>query len=215
MAQERLRIARDLHDGVGHRVAVLSMQLGTAEVHATDPDTLHEDLAAARDTVQQLLYETQSILRFLRRTDGAPASTTDPVASHVRVPDLVDEARGAGTVVEANLEGLERRLPAQMPAAAYRMAQEALTNALRHGRGTVRLSVVINDGVCSIATNRIRSAAAGRDDVGTGFGLAGARERAASVGGTVTTSVRDVGDGYEFVLTAELPVLTSTNSPQA
>lgn len=215
VAQERLRIARDLHDGVGHRVAVLSMRLGAAEVHAaTDPDALAQDLAAARETVQQILAETQSILRLLRRTDGAPASAVEPVASHERVPDLVDEARDAGALVEADLIGLDRPLPAQTSAAVYRIVQEALTNALRHGRGTVRLAVAINDdGARITVANRVRPAAAGRGGRGTGFGLTGACERAASVGGAVTTSVRGAGARREFVLTAELPPPASPASP--
>ncbi|WP_315584857.1 histidine kinase [Actinomyces viscosus] len=219
VAQERLRIARDLHDGVGHQIAVLSMRLGAAEVHAmTDPAAVSQDLAAARETVQQVLTETQSVLRFLRdQTNGAETWTesssgsTEPVAAHGRIPDLVDEARGAGARVEIELKGLDRPLSGQLSAAVYRITQEALTNALRHGRGPVHLAVTIDDnGAHIVAVNRVR----GRKDPavigeGTGFGLEGVRERAASVGGTIRTSIRGTSGSREFVLNADLPLHTS------
>jgi len=203
VAEERLRIARDLHDSVGHEIAVVNMHLGAAEVHLpASAEASRADLAAAQRSVQAVLRETQQILRVLRV--GAGPDALAPTPEHGRIPELIDTFRAAGLTVEATITGLTVPLPLTVSAAAYRITQEALTNAQRHGSGDVSVRVdIAPDGAVVIEVVNLRRAGASvRTVPGGGHGLVGMRERAASTGGQV--DVRE--DGRFFWLTATLPV---------
>lgn len=199
VAQERLRIARDLHDSVGHEIAVVSMRLGEAEVHlATDPSAAAADLTAARAAVQSVLRETQDILRVLRI--GSEQAALTPTPGHGRVAALVDSYRAAGLDIDVELSGLDRPLPTGTSTAVFRIVQEALTNAERHGEGPVSLRVNISDETVTIEAVNLRRTD-GRDTSGGGNGLVGMRERAESTGGHLVTH----DDGRIFSVRAQLP----------
>lgn len=201
VAEERLRIARDLHDSVGHQIAVVNMHLGAADVHLpVNAHASRADLAAAQQGVQAVLRETQQILRVLR-VSGEP-DTLAPTPEHGRIPELIESYRAAGLTIEATVTGLQTELPLAVSAAAYRIAQEALTNAHRHGSGDVSVRVqVAPAGVTMEVVNLRRLGATGGASGGGGHGLVGMRERAASTGGQV--QVRE--DARFFWLTATLP----------
>ena len=116
VAEERLRIARDLHDTLGHEIAVVSMHLGAAEVQVPEnAAAARGHLVAARGSVKSLLAETQAILRVLHvDQDGAAPG---PVARHRDIPDLVAKVRAAGLEVDAEIGDLSRDLPPQVSAA--------------------------------------------------------------------------------------------------
>jgi len=200
VAEERLRIARDLHDTLGHEIAVMSMHLGAAEVQlpvAAGPGREH--LTAARESVKSLLAETQEILRVLHTGDDAVGS--GPVATHRDIPDLLDKVRAAGLEVDAVIDDLSAELPPQVSAAAYRITQEALTNAQRHGRGRVSLTVAASGAAVLVEiVNAVGSRAT--DPTRPGQGLIGMRERAAAAGGGLEVS----SDHGVFRVRAELPV---------
>lgn len=200
VVEERLRIARDLHDTLGHEIAVVSMHLGAAEVQLpASAAPAREHLGAARCSVKSLLAETQEILRVLHTgDDGAMPS---PVASHRDVPDLVEKVRAAGLEVDAVLGDLSRELPPQISAAAYRITQEALTNAQRHGRGRVRLTVDVSG--AAVTVESVNEVGPQADVDRAGQGLIGMRERASAAGGRLDVAVQS---GH-FRVRAELPVV--------
>ncbi len=201
VVEERLRIARDLHDTLGHEIAVVGMHLGAAEVQLPDgAGAARGHLEAARGSVRSMLAETQEILQVLRTDrDG---ETTGPVASHRDIPDLVDKVRATGLEVDAVVGDLSRELPPQVSAAAYRITQEALTNAQRYSRGQVSLTVEVSGPTVTVETaNDADPPAADPDPDRTGHGLIGMRERAAAAGGRLEVS-RDHG---HFRVRAELP----------
>jgi len=201
VAQERLRIARDLHDMIGHELAALSLQIGAAEVHlSSDPAAAGDDLAGARRHIQTVLAETQRVLTVLREPD----EKVWVIADFSQLPALVEETRLAGLEVEASWPNSPPTLTPEASRAAYRIVQEALTNATKHGTGTVSLNVVIEDATLRITTVNLTGPPI--EDAHQGYGLVGMRERAASVGGTVETRL----DGNLFWLIATLPLLDGT-----
>ena len=207
VAEERLRIARDLHDSVGHQIAVVSMHLGSAEVHVSgDPDAARADLGAARVAVQTVLLETQQILQVLRV--GSGDDPLAPTPSHERIPELVATFRAAGLTIEADLPRLSPDLPPEISAATFRITQEALTNAQRYGTGAVSLRIQVIDQAVVIEVVNVRAPAHERSSPGGGNGLVGMRERAVFAGGKLDVRA----DGGLFWVRAELPANRGVHS---
>ncbi|NQX10352.1 histidine kinase [Microbacteriaceae bacterium VKM Ac-2855] len=200
VAVERLSIARDLHDVVGHEIAVLGIHLGVAEVNLPDgAETSRASLEKARTSVQSVLHETQRVLHVLRSDTETSADTT-PVPDFARIPALVESYRAAGVVVEAELIDSPAGLDPEVSTAAYRIVQEALTNARKHGVGSASVSVRAEKRhlILSISNRKDRDRASER----RGFGLIGMRERAHSAGGTL----RIDGNDDEYRVVAQLPI---------
>ncbi|WP_405068994.1 sensor histidine kinase [Kribbella sp. NBC_01510] len=183
VAEERLRIARDLHDVVGHQVAVMSMHLGVAEVNLPpDAESARTALDAARTAVRSVLLETQRILEVLRRgTDDA--STAEPAPELSRLPELVESYRQIGLHVDATVDEVPATVDPAVSLTAYRIVQEALTNAHRHGDGTATLRLRTEEGRILIEVVNPRRPGDASPSVGSGYGLVGIRERVESAGG--------------------------------
>lgn len=201
VAEERVRIARDLHDSVGHQIAVVSMRLGAAEVHLPDgADASRSDLQAARAAVQEVLRETQQILQVLRV--GSDDRTVAPTPGHALLPDLLASFREAGMAIEATLPGEPLDLPHAVSAAVFRIAQEALTNAQKYGTGSASLLVErAPAGYVVLEVVNARAQAARRGSSSGGNGIVGMRERASAAGGSLQVRA----DGHLFWVRAELP----------
>jgi signal transduction histidine kinase len=198
VAEERLRIAHDLHDTLGHEVALVSMSVGAAEVHLdVDPDAARADLAQARLRIQRVLGETGRVLSVLRN----PADNA-PTASFSRIPRLVEEFRAAGMDIRAVIADEPERLDPEAGVAVYRIVQEALVNARKHGAGTVRLEVGMDRQEIRIEVANQRAERPQRSQLAGGYGLVGMRERAASAGGRIEL---EAGDAV-FTLRASLPI---------
>jgi signal transduction histidine kinase len=194
VTEERLRIARELHDVVAHHIAVINVQAGAAaHVIEQHPEQAAPVLEVIRQSSDTVLREIKSVIGVLR--DPGEAGTTEPSPGLARVPALLGGL--AGFDVAYTESGRPQPLPAITDLAAYRIVQEALTNAHRYGDGRAALTVDHGPQEVTIeVTNRI----AGRGD-GSGFGLIGMRERAAAAGGSVTAGP----DGGRFRVRATLP----------
>jgi len=200
VAEERARIARELHDIVAHHVSVMVIQ---AEAGQRLVDPTHRDareaLTAIETSGRDALVELRRMLEVLRRTSDSHG--TGPQPGLAQLPALIGTAREAGLPVELHLEGEPATLPAGLDLAAYRIVQEALTNAIRYA-GKARTEVLVRycpDAVeLDISDDGIGRTAA----VGSGHGLAGMRERASLYGG-----VLDAGPRPErgFAVHARLP----------
>ena len=209
VAEERLRIARDLHDLIGHEIAAINLRLGAAEIHlASAPGLVRDDLAGARGNVQTVLAETQRLLALLR----TPADPSGDVIGYAQIPDLLGQSRAAGLSVEATLPDIAPPVTAETGRAAYRIVQEILTNAAKHGTGSVSLKITCADAWLTItAANVVAVDGANGLPPHQGYGLIGMRERAASVGGDFSTET----DGHLFWARARLPLEQAggTNGP--
>jgi signal transduction histidine kinase len=213
-SEERLRIARDLHDALGHHVSLINVQAGVAlHLMDDDPEQARSALAAIKQSSGQLLREMRATLGVLRGVDEAPPR--GPVSGLARLDDLLEENRSAGLPVDLEVAGVPRELPPSVDHAAYRIVQEALTNTRRHA-GSAQASVrvhfddegvtvrVDDDGEGPSAT----SAAA--DVPGGGNGLPGMRERALALGGSLSAGPRDEGG---FHVQARLPAAPVPEQP--
>nr|WP_128428961.1 histidine kinase [Streptomyces cyaneus] len=208
VAEERLRIARDLHDLLAHSITLIGVQTSVAaHVLSADPERLdRETIAKALDDIAETCRTARGEVRTtldVLREQGAAGEARGPLPGLDGVPDLVETARLAGARVVSEVR--VRRAPPAVGAAAYRIVQEALTNVVRHAgpepavrvelyeeQGALRVSVT-DDGPCP-ATPAAHS---------PGYGLVGMRERARSVGGTLDAGPREKG-GFE--VSAVLPI---------
>jgi signal transduction histidine kinase len=203
-AEERLRIARELHDVLGHTMATISVQAGVG-LHVVDrrPEQAREALAVIKKICDDGLTDVKTILGILRADTPADEQPLAPRGGLDRVTELVDAARAAGLRVEVSVDGEPRPLPAPVDLAAYRIVQEALTNVLRHaGARTVRLGLTHGPSRLLIRIHD-DGPAAGGDTGQCGHGIDGMRERALALSGRLTAAPHPDG-GFE--VRAELPV---------
>lgn len=202
---ERQRIARELHDVVAHHMSMIAIQAEAAPYKVAQvPDETRKDLAEIRATALDALAEMRRILGVLRSEDGAQ---TAPQPSLERLDELVANARGAGLHVTTRLGGDLAGLPPGVGLTAYRILQEALSNAMRHAPGArVDVEAIRDDGVVCLGVVNGPPGdgqAPTPSPPGGGHGLVGMRERAVMLGGELTARPTPEGG---FAVTATLPV---------
>jgi signal transduction histidine kinase len=201
VADERDRIARELHDIVGQALTVVYLQAGGARLRlAADQTDARESLEVIEQAAHEALDEMRRLVELLRAHDDP---TAEPAGSLDRLDELVRRFDEWGLEVEVDRRGGPRPLPPGVDLAAYRLVQEALTNALKHGRGTARLTVAFTDAGVSVEV--ANPARAHHGD--TGFGLIGMRERVGLYGGTLRTGLVDGVFRLEAFLPAPRPVV--------
>ncbi|MFH0517552.1 sensor histidine kinase [Streptomyces sp. M41] len=215
--EERLRIARELHDVLAHSISVINVQAGVGlALLDTDPEQARSALTTIKAKSKEALGEVRQVLDTLRTPGDAPRT---PAPGLDRLPELVEQAASAGLTVE--VVGDPPQLAPGTDLAAFRIVQEALTNVVRHSESRharVRLEYGdlehgdLEDG--DEATLRLRidddGPATGADAGGSGNGLAGMRERAAALGGTIEAGPRADGG---FRVLAELPLKAAVGEP--
>jgi signal transduction histidine kinase len=190
-AEERLSIAREMHDVVGHSLAVISLQAGVAErLLETRPDEVRKSVAAIRKVSREALTELRAELALLRG-DGSPAERA-PAPDLRALPGLVASMREAGLQVELDLDADQRPVPEIVAAAAYRIAQESLTNVVRHAGVGVHTTVRVEFDGKNLQVEVVDD---GRGAPGepTGSGIDGMRERVAVLGGEFAAGARPQG----------------------
>ncbi|MEU7692334.1 histidine kinase [Microbispora hainanensis] len=204
-AAERARIARELHDVVAHNVSVMVVQAdGAGYAIDSDPEQARRAMQAISATGRQALAEMRRLVGVLRHDAGSPAEEYAPQPGVAQLGDLIEQVRASGLPTEFTVSGTARSLPEGEQLAVYRIVQEALTNALKHGGPGTRAWVEVTYGRREIElriSDDGRGAAAPRM-VG-GHGLIGMRERAAMYGGSVEAAPR-MGGGFRVV--ARIPV---------
>ncbi|MFJ9820220.1 sensor histidine kinase [Streptomyces sp. NPDC101151] len=212
VAEERLRIARDLHDVVAHHIALVNVQAGVA-AHVMDrrPDQAKEALAHVRQASRSALNELRATVGLLRQS-GDPEAPTEPAPGLSRLADLVGTFHSAGLPVEVARTDQGSGLPAAVDLAAYRIVQEALTNVQKHAGTDAKAEVSVVRVGPNIEVTVLDDGAgpAGEPGAGGGHGLLGMRERVTALGGTLTTGPR-YGGGFR--VHAILPVKTRTTAP--
>ncbi|TMR24159.1 sensor histidine kinase [Nonomuraea turkmeniaca] len=197
--EERLRIARELHDSLTHSISIIKVQAGVA-VHLARKrgEEVPAALVAIQEASSDAMRELRATLEVLRDSDGEPsASGLD------RLDDLVERARSTGLPATVTISGVRRELPAEVDRAAYRIVQEALTNVSRHAGGAaaaVRIDYADEELVVQVDDD-------GQADPETppvpGVGLLGMRERVTALGGRLRAEPRPEGG---FIVRAELPL---------
>jgi signal transduction histidine kinase len=202
-SEERLRIARELHDALGHQLSLINVQSGVA-LHLNEelPAQTRNSLSAIKQASKEALDELRSVLDILRQEgERAPRS---PRSTLARLDELVSQAAAAGLEVRTVTDGTARPLPFGVDVAAFRIVQEALTNVARHAgdaTATVRVSFGERDLTLQIDDDGRGPATGGA--VGGGTGIVGMRERVGALGGELEAGPRPGGG---FRVRARLPL---------
>jgi signal transduction histidine kinase len=208
LLEERQRIARELHDVVAHHMSVIAIQAEAAPYKTADPPAeLVESFGEIRASALSGLNELRRVLGVLRsdQPDIAPQPGLD------ELDGLIESARAGGVTVTTTVTGTARPLPEGVDLSAYRIVQEALSNAMRHAQGSaVRVRLHYGEAVLVIEVRNNGSVAAtgeqrAKAGLGSGHGIIGMRERAAMLGGHLEAG--PTGDD-EFLVTAALPLTT-------
>jgi signal transduction histidine kinase len=201
VTEERARIARELHDVVGHSVSVMTVQASAVRrLLRPEQEREREALLTVEQTGREALAEMRRMVGVLRRPEEAPALAPQPSLEHLG--KLVDQVREAGLPVELRVEGDPLPLPAGVDLTAYRLVQEGLTNALKHARAK-RAQVLVRYGDGHIEVTVSDNGHGAESGDGGGHGLVGMRERVAVYGGELEAGPRPDG-GYR--LRAKLPL---------
>lgn len=202
VAEERLRIARDLHDSVAHHIAVVSVQTNLARASlSVSTDAADRALQVVQTAARDVLADLQRVLGVLR--DEPSAAEPPPGVRPDRVGDLAATYGEIGLRIESTGLDLLASVPDQTGAALYRVLQEAFTNAHRYGDGHATLSVERTpDDVLEVTVRNAVDASTVALSSGGGHGLVGMTERVSELGGSLATGV----DGPEFVVRARVPL---------
>jgi signal transduction histidine kinase len=207
MARERMRIAQELHDLITHRVSAMVLQAST-ERHIIDRDTARLDSASLATTLESIESLGREAMSELRQLLGAlfheGEEPRSPQPGTQDLPALVESSSGAGVLVTLETRGEQRRLPEPLEVSLYRLAQEALTNAMRHAPGSrVRVTLTYEANAVELTVANTAGGPSGSRDKGLGLGVPGMRERARQFGGTLIAGpTPDSG----FQVRAHLPV---------
>ncbi|MFE9724775.1 sensor histidine kinase [Streptomyces sp. NPDC005794] len=199
--EERLRMARELHDVLAHSISVINVQAGVGlALLDSDPEQARTALTTIKSASKEALGEVRQVLENLRAPGDAPRA---PAPGLDRLPELVDQAAGAGLAVTVESDGAPGPVPPGAGLTAFRIVQEALTNVVRHsGSRTARVRIAYGGAYLRLLVDD-EGPATGDDAGGSGNGLIGMRERAAALGGTIDAGPRPDGG---FRVTAELPL---------
>jgi signal transduction histidine kinase len=198
-AEERMRIARDLHDSAGHAISVILVQAGAARVlQERDPAGARTAIETVEEVARDTLGEIDQLVRALR--DDLPPGEVEPPPGLAALDALAERSRASGLDVTVTVEGSRRPLSPAVDQAAYRILQEALTNAAWHGCGSADVAIEFAPSLLEIAvTNPAAPDSLARD--GGGHGIVGMRERAQLLGGTLETAA----ENGSFRVRARLP----------
>ena len=200
-SEERLRIARELHDVLAHNISLINVQAGVA-LHLMDeqPEQARTALTAIRQASRDALGELRSVLEILRLGEAPPRTSERGLED---LDGVVSRAEAAGLPVRVEVEGAPRALPPEVDLAAFRIVQEAVTNVARHAgpaRATVRVAYGERDLTVQVDDDGVGTPSASS---GGGSGIAGMRERTAALGGRLDAGPRPGGG---FRVRAQLPV---------
>src|SRR5215204_1409106 len=207
VVEERLRLARELHDVVAHAMSVIAVQSGVgAHVAASRPEEVGKALAAIETTSRAALTELRRLLGVLRQ-DSDPQASLTPVPGLANLDRLLTEVGKAGLAVRVRVKGTPLQLPAGVDLSAYRIVQEALTNVVKHaGPAHAQVTIGYRDQDVTVEIvddGRGAVPPAGGGRAGTGHGLTGMRERVAAFNGELQVGPRP-GGGFRVV--ARLPL---------
>ncbi|RZT83491.1 signal transduction histidine kinase [Pseudonocardia sediminis] len=209
VAQERMRISRELHDAVAHTVSVMTLQAGVVRRRLPDGSAEHTALESVEQLGRRSVDELRRVVGLLREDD---TSTTDPAPSLDRLDELAAGVRAAGTPVVVEVRGEPAGLPDGLERSAYRIVQEALSNTVRHaGAASVVVTVEHAPGELRLAVVDDGAGPATRSR-GTGYGLLGMRERTELFGGELVTGPEPDGG---FAVRARFPVPAAPGLPVA
>ena len=201
---ERARIARELHDVVGHCVSVMVVQAGVSEAMLdTSPERAREPLQLVQDTGRQAISELTRMLSLLRAPGRDPSDTLQPQPGAAQLPDLVERLAASGLTVQLTAVGDVRVLPPGVDLTVFRIAQEALTNALKHGGPEVRAHVGLRYLPDSVEIEITDDGTGPTGPAGGGHGLLGMAERVTVFGGSIHAGARSEGG---FRVNVTLPV---------
>ncbi|WP_412075042.1 sensor histidine kinase [Streptomyces xanthophaeus] len=201
VGEERLRIARELHDVLAHSISVINVQAGVGlALLDSDPEQARTALTTIKAASKEALGEVRQVLDTLRAPGEAPRT---PAPGLDRLPELVEQAAAAGLTVEVTVDGEARGLPPGVDLAAFRIVQEALTNVVRHsGARTARVRLAWRPRLLELRVDD-DGPATGAPAGGSGNGLVGMRERAGALGGGIEAGPRPDGG---FAVVARLPM---------
>jgi signal transduction histidine kinase len=207
-AEERGRIARDLHDSAGHAMNVILVHAGMGRLRAEDdPKSAREAFATIEEVARETVGEIDQLVRVLRENASLPpgSNEVEPPPGLAALNGLVERHRAAGLRLTISSRGERRALPAAVDRGAYRILQEALTNAARHGDGSAEVELAFGAGALDITVANPLGPDLPAPANGGGHGVVGMRERAALLGGSLDAGARD---GL-FRLHARLPFADS------
>jgi signal transduction histidine kinase len=205
---ERTRIAREMHDVLGHRISLVALHAGALEVaHNLPPEQVRESAALLRVTAHQALEELRDVIGVLREEAGQERPSTVPQPTLADIPRLVEETRRTGAKIDFEMDvDSPAAAPGPLGRDAYRIVQEALTNVSKHALGTQATVRVAGAPHCGLRVSVRNPTAVGTRDrpglPGSGSGLLGLRERVTLAHGVLVHGWDDAGD---FVVRADLP----------
>ena len=203
VAQERSRIAREMHDVVAHSVSVMVVQAGAAQrVIEGDPARARDALSSIETAGRQALVELRRLLGVLRADEGSHGVAPQPGLAQIN--ELIERVRAAGIDAAIHVDGQRRALSMGADLAAYRIVQEALTNVIKHSRASsAEVAIRYRNDAIEMEINDDGMGAGSANGDGTGHGLIGMRERVAMFGGTL---IARPGDERGFVVHARIPL---------